>query len=424
MRESKGKTSPFLLPALMISGAVLGFIVGGALGPRWTDPALGFWVELIGLAGDVFMNLLKMIVIPLVITSMITGVATLGDVRQIKGTFAWTLTYYLLTTLLSVALGLTLVLLIRPGIGAGTTETLSRTLPGVVAWYSALFDVVRGLLPPNLFAAAAEGQVLGLIVASLIFGVIFSTLGQRGRALLDLVQTTSDAIFRFVRAVIWLAPLGIFGLVAVKIGEAGGGQAVALELKRLAWYAATVLLGLFIHATIVLPTLLALLARRNPLKHAGHFAEALLTAFTTASSAATLPITMRDARTNARLSDRASGFVLPLGATVNMDGTALYEAVAVVFICQAYGVELGFAQVVIIWLTATLAAIGAAAIPEAGLVTMVMVLTAVGAPIEGIGLLLAIDWFLDRCRTTVNVWGDSIGAAIIDRLLGKQTESS
>ncbi|HDH97375.1 MAG TPA: cation:dicarboxylase symporter family transporter, partial [Proteobacteria bacterium] len=182
-------------------------------------------------------------------------------------------------------------------------------------------------------------------------------------------------------------------------------------------YAFTVILGLVIHAGITLPAILLVLGRRRPLEYAAHYIEALLTAFTTASSAATLPITMRDARQKAGLSERSSGFVLPLGATVNMDGTALYEAVAVIFICQAYGVQLGFAQFVIVWLTATLAAIGAAAIPEAGLVTMVMVLTAVGAPLEGIGLLLAIDWFLDRCRTTVNVWGDTIGAQIIDRLL-------
>jgi len=401
----------------MLSGATLGFVVGGVFGAQWEDPRFGFWVELIDLLGDVFMNLLKMVVVPLIVCSMVVGITSLGDLRKIRGTFGWTIAYYVMTTLLSVALGIFLVILIQPGVAASTQIEAARQMPESLTWYEALFDVVRGLFPQNLFEAAAKGQILGLIVASLLFGGILTLLGERGRKVIELFDIGNEAIMRLVRLVIWLAPVGIFGLVATKIGSAGGGEAVWHELQKLAKYALTVLLGLSIHAFVVLPILLSVLGRRNPLRYAGHYTEALLTAFTTASSAATLPITMRDARVKAGLSDEASGFVLPLGATVNMDGTALYEAVAVIFICQAYGIELGFAQFVIVWLTATLAAIGAAAIPEAGLVTMVMVLTAVGAPIEGIALLLSIDWFLDRCRTTVNVWGDTIGTAVIDRTL-------
>jgi solute carrier family 1 (neuronal/epithelial high affinity glutamate transporter), member 1 len=408
---------PWLLPVLMLSGATLGFLVGGVFGSAWSNPRYDFIVELIALLGELFLNMLKMIVIPLIVASMIVGITSLGDLRKIRGTLGFTLSYYVMTTLLSVALGIFLVLLINPGAGVDTQVQLTRSLPEQTTWYSALFDVFRGMVPSNLFKAAAEGQVLGLIFASLMFGGILTTMGERGRRVIDLIATINEAIMRIVRLVIWLAPIGIFGLVATKIGQAGGGPAVAAELARIAKYAFTVILGLFIHATIILPTLLFFLAKKSPIRYASHYTEALLTAFTTASSAASLPITMRDARKNAGLSEKAAGFVLPLGATVNMDGTALYEAVAVIFICQAYGIELGAAHFVVIWLTATLAAIGAAAIPEAGLVTMVMVLIAVGAPTEGIALLLAIDWFLDRCRTTVNVWGDSIGAAIIDRRL-------
>ncbi|MDP8222468.1 MAG: dicarboxylate/amino acid:cation symporter [Candidatus Lernaella stagnicola] len=413
--KSTPKKRPWLLPVLMLSGATLGFLVGGFGGPYWTQPGVAVAAAFVDLLGDLFIRLLKMVMVPIVVTSMILGIAAFGDVRKIGRTFGATLAYYISTTLISVSLGIVLVLIIRPGIGADTAADAVRTLPHSMPWYEALFDVFRDMVPANLFAAAAEGRVLGLIVASLIFGGLLTTLGSRGAKIIELVEIINEAIFKFVRIVIWLAPIGIFGLVAAKIGEAGGGAVVGHELAKLLRYALTVISGLMIHAVIILPLLLVFFARRNPLRQAGQFSEALLTAFTTASSAASLPITLRDARQNAGLSERTSGFVLPLGATINMDGTALYEAVAVIFICQAYGIDLSIPQIIVIWLTATLAAIGAAAIPEAGLVTMVMVLSAVGAPEEGIYIILSIDWFLDRCRTTVNVWGDTVGTAIIDR---------
>ena len=417
------KTKAYLLPLLMFTGAALGLIFGGVFGQYWKSVDFGFVAALIQLCGDIFMHLLRMIVVPLIVCSMVVGVASLGDLRKIRGTFLYTISYYITTTLLSVALGILLVSLIKPGAGIDTQVALSRELPAQLTWFDALFNVIRGMVPPNLFKAAADGQVLGLIFAALLFGGILSTLGERGQRMIELFDIANEAIMKFVRLVIWLAPIGIFGLVATKIGDAGGGAVVWLELKKLVLYAFTVLLGLSIHAVIILPALLIILGRRRPIKYLSHYTEALLTAFTTASSAASLPITMRDAKQKADISEQAASFVLPMGATINMDGTALYEAVAVIFICQAYGIELSFAHLLIIWLTATLAAIGAAAIPEAGLVTMVMVLTAVGAPIEGIGMLLAIDWFLDRCRTTVNVWGDSIGTAFIDRTLKSQSDS-
>jgi Na+/H+-dicarboxylate symporter len=220
---------------------------------------------------------------------------------------------------------------------------------------------------------------------------------------------------KMVRLVMWFAPVGIFGLVAYNIANKGGGQAFGSELAKLSKYVGTVSVGLLVHA-IVLCMILWLLGRRNPFRYFLGVLRALLTALTTSSSSATLPITIECVEEQG-VSQKAAGFVLPLGATVNMDGTALYEAVAAIFIAQSVGVPLDLGAMVVIFLTATLAAIGAAGIPQAGLVTMVIVLRAVGLPLEGIGLILAVDWLLDRFRTTVNVWGDSVGAGVIDRLV-------
>jgi solute carrier family 1 (high affinity glutamate transporter) protein 1 len=217
----------------------------------------------------------------------------------------------------------------------------------------------------------------------------------------------------------WLAPVGIFGLVAGRFGtamEVGGMQAFVEQLAAVGRYMVTVLVGLGIHGLLVLPLVLYFVARRNPFLYFRGMASALLTAFSTASSAATLPLTIETAQENNGVDERATQFVLPLGATINMDGTALYEAVAVIFIAQAMGIELSLMQQLIVVITATLAAIGAAGIPEAGLVTMVIVLRAVDLPLEGIELILAVDWLLDRFRTTVNVWGDAVGAAVVERV--------
>lgn len=403
------------LPVLLVVGASAGFLFGGVFGDHWKDPAWGFGVGLVRLLGQIFMNTLKLIVVPLIATSMIVGVAGLGDLRKAGRLFGFTFAYYLVTTVAAVVLGLILVSAVRPGVHAASAGAAAPVIRETVVWYEAIFSLVRGMFPPNLVGAAAENNVLGLIIFSIVFGGLLTTMGERGRAFVGLVDTAMEALLKLVRIVVWFAPVGVFGLVADRIGQAGGGAVVWVELQRLAGYFFTVLVGLFIHGVIVLPLVLHVFARRSPYRHARDFAEALLMAFSTASSGATLPVTIECARDNAGISERASGFVLPLGATINMDGTALYEAVAVVFIAQVFGVDLTGTQLAIVMFTATLAAIGAAAIPEAGLVTMVMVLTAVDLPVEGIGILLSVDWLLDRFRTTVNVWGDAVGAAIVDR---------
>ena len=240
-------------------------------------------------------------------------------------------------------------------------------------------------------------------------------LGDIGKPVISVISGLNEAVMKLVHWIMYVAPVGIFGLIAGRIGEAKGFAGFWPELVAVGKYSATVVFGLGLHGIVVLPLLLLFFGRRNPLNYFKGMATALLNAFSTASSSATLPLTMEGVENQNGVSRRTSSFVLPLGATINMDGTALYEAVAVMFIAQVYAISMDPAQQVVIVLTATLAAIGAAGIPEAGLVTMVIVLRAVDLPVEGITLILSIDWLLDRFRTTVNVWGDSIGAGVIER---------
>ena len=240
-------SSAWLLPALLLCGAVIGFVIGGVFGHHWTVGDWPVFTGLLKLVGDVFMNLLKMLVIPLIVTSMMVGIASLGDRHRLGGTFGWTLLYYMSTTVLAVILGLCMVNLINPGVDTGLSAVAGQQALEPVTWYQALFDMVRNIFPPNLVKQAADGRILGLLVFSLVFGGLLSTMGQRGRRVLDLIDTINDALMTLVRWVVWLAPIGVIGLVADRIGQAGGGAAVALELKRLGWYTLTVVLGLAIH---------------------------------------------------------------------------------------------------------------------------------------------------------------------------------
>jgi Na+/H+-dicarboxylate symporter len=386
--------------------------------------AFAIW-EVTKFCGDLFLQSLKLLVIPLIITSMMCGITSLGDIRRIGRMGVLTVVYYVSTTAVAVLIGMVLVQVIQPGKGAD--DTFAYVTESVQSQedrtaIETLLDVFRGrpgepdsgMIPSNLFAAASETNVLALIVFTMVFGGAVTTLGERGRVIIDFFDAANEAIMKIVHLVMWFAPIGIFGLVAFNIAERGGGAAFAAEIAKLGKYVATVSIGLTLHA-IVLCFALWVLARRNPLRYVLGVARALVTALTTASSSATLPVTIECVEENNGVSKKAAGFVLPLGATINMDGTALYEAVAAIFIAQSINMPLSFGALLVIFLTATLAAIGAAGIPQAGLVTMVIVLTAVGLPVSGIGLILAIDWFLDRLRTTVNVLGDSIGAGVIDR---------
>jgi Na+/H+-dicarboxylate symporter len=394
------KTSNIILMG-MVLGAVLG-VVGGYY--------FGEYIIHIKFLGTIFLNALKMIVVPLIIASMIVGVTSLGDIRKLGRTAGKTLTFYLATTGFSVLVGIILVNIIRPGVGV---PLIGEGIPEFVGdgGQKTIIDIIVGLVPDNIFGAAASGQILPLIVFSLIFGGVLTAIGKKGKPVINFFEGINLAIMKIVMLIIYFAPVGIFALIGGIVAQ--NQESVDKLISALGLYAVTVIIGLLIHATITLPMILKFFGRKKPLEYVMNMGQALATAFTTASSSATLPVTMDCVEEKNKVDKKATSFVLPLGATINMDGTALYEAVAALFIAQIYGIDLSIGAQMVIFFTATLASIGAAAIPEAGLVMMTLVLTAVGLPLEGIGIILAIDWFLDRCRTTVNVWGDSVGAAVI-----------
>ncbi len=391
----------------LILGIIAGVILGGIVGSFYPETGVR-----VGFLGKLFINALKMIVLPLI---LVTITLSIMKVERMGSLGLRTFVYFISTTALAVILGIVLVNLIHPGVGGAV---LTGEIPEIIKGKENM-SIVEVLLlefiSPNLFESAAEFDVLPLIVASILFGAAFAALGRENKPVVELFTLLDKAVMKVVHWIMIFTPLGIFGLIAERIGLAGGGSQVIALAAELSTYFLCVVLGLFIHGCIVLPAILFLLSGRNPLEYVPHVGKALLTAFSTASSSATLPLTMEGVIDEAKVSPRVARFVLPLGATVNMDGTVLYEAVAAIFIAQSYGIELGIPQMVIVFFTATLASIGAAGIPEAGLVTMVLVLKSVGLPIEGIGLILAIDWLLDRFRTTINVWGDCVGAAVIDK---------
>ncbi len=388
----------------MVTGAIAGGTLG-ALSPETAQHA--------EILGELWIRMLRMLVVPLIVASIIQGVGSLGDIRQLGKLGGVTIAYYLSTSGLAIVLGMILVNLIKPGVGADITAAIAPA--GVeAAVNTGSADLVRGFFSPNLFASAVQGDLLPLVIFSLAFGAVLTTVGENGTLVLKFFEGVFGAIMKLVHLVMWIGPVGVFGLVAGRLASAGGSEGIVALLVGLGLFTITVLVGLVIHAGISLGLILHLAGRRPPLMYMRVLGTALTSAFATASSSATLPLTMEGVE-RAGVNSRSSRFVLPLGATVNMDGSALYEAVAAVFIAQAWGIELSVGALVALFVVATVSAIGAAGIPEAGLVTMVVVLQAVGLPLEGLGLLLAIDWFIDRFRTAVNVWGDAVGAAVVDR---------
>jgi Na+/H+-dicarboxylate symporter len=396
------RTGNYLIVAILI-GMILGVVTVAIFGEAMLP---------VKFLGDIFLNALKMVVIPLLFCSMIVGISNLGDVRKLGRTGLKTILYFVVTSSIAVIIGLLLVNIIQPGSGF---DTLTAKVPeDVVGGESYSFlSWLTDQIPSNIIGAAAETQVLPIIVFALFFGGVLTTIGAKGKPVITFFEGVNEAIMKIVHIIMWYAPIGIFGLVAGQLAAAGGMSGFTTVLSALGKYSLVVLLGLLIHGVLVLPLILKFMGGKNPIEYFVGMSQALMTAFATASSSATLPVSMDCVEEKNDIDKRASSFVLPLGATINMDGTALYEAVAAMFIAQAYGIALPIWSQITIFATAVLASVGAAGIPQAGLVTMVLVLQAVGLPLEGIGLILAIDWFLDRCRTTVNVWGDSIGAAVI-----------
>lgn len=383
-----------------------GLIAGLALNLLHVSPesyAILDWI------GKLFIRLLKMVTVPLIVASLIVGVNHLKTGEKLREMGLKTLVFYLATTATAVIIGLILVNLIRPGIGL---EGFAGEGTGAVPEFDRkpLGDMFLEFVPENIFSALVEMQFIPIILFSLVIGMILTSLKGKAKVVEDFFEAMNLVMLKLVDWIMLLAPVGVFALLASIVAKLGFSVFVSLGK-----YVATVFAGLLVHGFVVLPFILIFFARRSVFQYFRAMAPALGTAFSTASSAATLPLTMSRAEKEGKISNETAGFVLPLGATMNMDGTALYEAVAAVFISQVFGIALSFGDQLIIVLTATLSSIGAAAIPSAGLVTMAIVLKAVGLPLEGIALVVGVDRVLDMCRTTLNVWGDSVGAAVIDK---------
>ena len=546
MADGDGKATGGGHTTAYIIGAIIAAVIIAVVGPNTLGERFEPFVSVFDVGGEIFLRMLQMVVVPLVMASVMSGILGLGDVRKLGRPGFYAVSYYMCTTVVAVITGLIVVNIVNPGKGidkslvedarregeeaishvagtrngrkiqwhnvtgdraavSGVSKNVSIPEEGVwnirividqvgkadvpataqVEWsrdgneflnvpdgnfddatvdpgvYTTkpviaipieahyvriMFDAAKGgessiieayivsgapsisaiyknlvlmLFTKNLLGSMVEVNLLPLIIFSIVFGGMLTTLGTRASTITNLVVGINEALMSFILLLMKLAPLGIFCLVAARFAKAQmDGQFVTL-LQTQAWYMTSVLSGLAIHACVTLPALLWIFTRRNPYRFYGQMSQAILTAFSTASSTATLPVTMECAEVKAGVSRRSTEFVLPLGATINMDGTALYEAAAAIFIAQAYALVdpafvLTFDKQVVIAITATLAAIGAAGIPEAGLVTMLIVLNAVGLPLELIGLILPIDWLLDRFRTAVNAFGDSVGAAIVD----------
>jgi len=381
--------------------------------------------------GKLFLNALKMIIVPLVMSSVITGIAGIGSSGALGRLGGKTLLYYLATSLFAILVGLALVNLFTPGIidGQPAKEVLGQLDSNMVADVMSkvegkgagdVAEIFIRMFPPNIIKAAADnGQLLGIIVFSLFFGVFLTRIEEPfAETMYNFWQGLFQVMMKITDLIIKFAPLGVFGLVAKVVAETDTGKLGDLA-SSLGVFFITVLLALAVHVLVTLPLMLKFVARVNPWRHYRAMAPALLTAFSTSSSASTLPLTLECVEKNAGVSNRTTSFVLPLGATVNMDGTALYECVAAMFIAQAYGLDLSFATQFLVVTIALLTSIGVAAIPSASLVAITVILAAIGLPAEGIAMIMATDRILDMFRTAVNVFSDSCGAVIIGKLQGE-----
>ncbi len=394
----------------ILAAMVLGILAGLAGGQPFADK--------VGWMGTLFIKLLKMIIVPLIFTSIVSGVASVGGGRDLGRLFSKTLGYYVLTSLLAILAGLTAVNLIRPGVGANIAGAQQATMPEL-STPSSPVDLLLDIVPENVLAAAAEPNMLAVIFFCILLGMAIASLPETPRQYLtSAFDAGFQAMMKLTGGVILFLPIGVFGLITRLVGSSGLESFRALGL-----YMVTIAVSLTFHLFVTLPLVLLVLGRIRPSIHYRNMIEPLVMAFSTSSSAATLPLTLNNVEKKVGVSNRISSFVLPMGATVNMDGTALYECAGVIFISQVLGVELGFGQQLVVVLTALLASIGAAAVPSAGLVIIFIVLEAVnlrGPEVDVIvGAMLAIDRPLDMYRTSVNVFSDSCGAAIIARSEGE-----
>eukprot|EP00066_Takifugu_rubripes_P008190 XP_003974197.1 PREDICTED: excitatory amino acid transporter 1-like [Takifugu rubripes] len=469
----KGFLQRNLFVLLTISAVALGVILGFATRPGKLSPRE---IKYLTFPGELLMRMLQMLVLPLIISSLVTGISALDNRASGKmGTRA--VIYYMLTTLIAVFIGICIVTIIKPGKGSRDTPAGDERNIEPVPPADAFLDLIRNMIPRNLVEAcfkqyktvykktvptrngtialnltdslnlteskqnlsrtphatqetaeellpvpssSAGVNALGLVVFSMCLGLVIGNMRQRGQALQDFFDCLYEAIMRMVAVIIWYTPVGILFLIAGRILEMKNWAEMGSQLGM---YTLSVMVGLIIHSLVVLPLLFFMVTKKNPYNFIGGLLQALITALGTSSSSSTLPITFRCLEENIGVDKQVTRFVLPVGATVNMAGTALYEVVAAIFIAQVNDMELNFGHILTISITATAASIGAAGIPQAGLVTMVIVLASVGLPVEDIGLIIGVDWLLDRLRTATNVLGDSIGAGIVGHLSRQELQT-
>ena len=380
--------------------------------------------------GTLFLNALKMIIVPLIVSSIIVGIAGIGDAVNLRLIGVRTIIFYAVTTIFAIFIGLCLINLVAPGyvdnepagkllsLNSHETDALSENINS--RGVSDVANIFIRMVPPNIIKAAADGQMLGLIFFSILFGYFMTKLPAQ---LKGSFFNFWDAVFRVMMGITELimkfAPIGVFGLVAGVIAKTGFDA-----VKPLAVFSITVVAALIVHAIVILPLMLRYIARINPVTTIKAASSAMLTAFSTASSSATLPVSMKVLEKNIGVSNKISSFVLPLGATVNMNGTALYECAAAMFLAQAYGLELSMGVQFTIVVVALLTSIGVAGVPSASLVAIAIILGSIGLPVEAIGVLMVFDRILDMFRTSINVWGDIVCATIIARLSGEETNVS
>ena len=407
----------------IVIALILAVIAGSLSGDNAGLWGVSFF-QIYDFLGSLFLNALKMLIVPLIVSSIIVGMMGIGSGDNLSRLGGKTLVYYASTSLLAILTGLILVNLTMPGISDGLPVKdiigLTEMPQGITDKVESkgagdIVDVFLRMVPPNIVSAAANGQMLGLIFFSLLFGYFVTKLpSPQGDVMQSFWQGVLDVMMHMTNFVMMFAPIGVFALVA-KVVTISGVDA----FKPLAIFFFTVVGALAVHFFGTMYLILRYVAKVNPLLHYRAMSPALLTAFSTSSSSATLPLTMECVEKNAGVSNRVSSFTLPLGATVNMDGTALYECVAAMFIAQAYGLDLSLTTQFTIVVVALVTSIGVAGIPSASLVAISIILATIGLPLEGIGLILAVDRVLDMCRTAVNVYSDSVAAVVIGRLEGE-----
>ncbi|KFD56513.1 hypothetical protein M514_02617, partial [Trichuris suis] len=432
-----------------LSAVIFGVILGVAV--RYAHPS-PLAILLISFPGEILMNMLKLLILPLVVSSLIAGLSQM-EVKSAASIALWACIYYAVTTALAVIVGIILVLFIHPGDPSIRQKSSSSAENEDVTSLDTILDLIRNVFPENLFQATMEQvrtkritrvsngtnsstemnnfdvvqleytrgmNMLGIIVFCVTFGIICASMRQRVRPVTDLFVALDHIVTCMVRMAICYSPIGIVSLIA---GNLLRIDDLSKTVQSLGMYMLTVTVGLAIHFTLTLPLIYFVVVRKNPLKFLRGMIQAMLTALGTASSAATLPVTFQCLQAN-KVDSRVMRFVLPIGATINMDGTALYEAVASTFVAQLNGITLNFAQVLLVSVTATLASIGAASVPSAGLITIIIVLNTIGLPTNDISLLITVDWLLDRLRTCVNVIGDAYGAAVVEHLCREKLKTS